>query len=104
MTTIISSQRYINDAIVSEKIQNKDFKVSLSPEFELEGQKYQVVLDGHHSLKAAIQSGAEPELETAAESENDNIAILNSGDIEGFLEAVHIDSDYYDTKTEKDIW
>lgn len=57
---IITHQRYLDDVKVLEKIKNRDFVVNLTPEFVDEGKKYRMVIDGHHSLAAALTSGIEP--------------------------------------------
>ena len=67
----ISSQRYLNDAIVAQKIEAQDFVVLVSPEFEVAGIVVRVVLDGHHSYAAAIEAGASPEFVEATGSDHD---------------------------------
>lgn len=99
----ISSQRYIENEIVDQKIKNMDFEVMVTPVFELYGDEYRVVIDGHHSYHAAIKSGNKPEFIEATEQDSDNIAILKN-DPEMFLEMTYIDSDYYDIETDIDIW
>lgn len=104
MTTIISSQRYTNDEIVAAKREAQDYTVTLSPAFEVEGVEYQVILDGHHSLAAAKLDGAEPEYIEATKQTADTVALIERGEIEDFLVATRIDSDYYDIKTGSDVW
>lgn len=58
---IITHQRYLNEDVVMEKIATKDYMVNLSPEFEENGKKYRMVIDGHHSLAAALSQGIHPE-------------------------------------------
>ena len=94
----ISSQQEIVEEIVEEKIENKDFEVQVSPVFEISGQKYRVILDGHHSFEAAQREGVKPEFE---EIEHDSLGYLEDGDIDGFLEAAYIDCQYYDIETGK---
>lgn len=100
----ISSQRYLNDEIVAEKVAHDDFEVAVSPAFEIDGQTYRVVLDGHHSLAAARASGAEPVFVEYDATDNDKVALIERGDFEGFLEIAYVDSDYYDISTGKDVW
>lgn len=58
---LITNQRHIDDAIVAAKIVDQDFEVQLSPEFiTASGKRVRVIIDGHHSLQAAIRSGNEP--------------------------------------------
>jgi len=104
MATIISSQRYTNDEIVAAKLADRDFVVTLSPAFVYEGGEYQVVLDGHHSLAAAREAGVEPEYIEADKRTADTVALLDRGEIEDFLFAARIDSDYYVVATGEDVW
>lgn len=100
----ISSQRYINEEIVESKITEQDFTVAVSPVFEVEGEDFRVVLDGHHSLEAANRVGVSADFVEQDASDNDTIALLNKGDIDDFLVATHMGSDYYDTDTGADVW
>ena len=95
----ISSQRYIDDAIVAEKIEAKDYEVMVSPVFEIDGEGYRVILDGHHSLYAAIQSGVKPTFWTADCGDHDAIGLLDTETADDFLMAVHMGDDYYDVAT-----
>lgn len=98
---IISSQKYLDDEIVSEKRANKDYEVSISPVFKLDGEEFQVVIDGHHSLAAAKLDGVEPDF---IECDNNSIDALDEGRIDDFLRQQRLDSDWYDIKTGKDVW
>ena len=100
----ISSQRYIDAEIVSAKIAAKDFEVGVSPSFEVDGEAFRVVLDGHHSLEAARQAGVSPTYTEYTATDHDAICLLDSGDIETFLEAVHFGDDYYDVETGITVW
>lgn len=104
MNKIISAQRYIDDEIVAAKVANQDFVVALSPVFEVEGESYQVVVDGHHSLAAAKLAGVEPEYMVQDVRDNDTIQMLVDGRVEDFLVTHRIDSDYYDVATGVDVW
>jgi len=44
--TLITSQHYLDDAIVAEKQLAGDYAVRVSPAFEFLGSTYRVVLDG----------------------------------------------------------
>ena len=101
---IISSQRYLDQDTVNDNIDRQDYEVTLSPEFELDGNTYQVVLDGHHAYHAALAAGAEPLFVIADSSDNDTICLLNEGMVDEFLAANHMDSDWYDIRTGRDIW
>lgn len=91
---IISSQRHLNESIVEDKRANKDYDVIISPEFEIEGETYAVVIDGHHSLAAAKKDGTEPVYIVGNASEHhDAIGLLDSGQIDDFLDVVSMGDD-----------
>ncbi len=100
---IISSQRYINDDIVDEKIEAEDYEVMLSPAFEIDGESYQVVLDGHHSLAAAIKASVAPEFWEADASDHDAIGLIESNP-DDFLMTVHMGDDYYNIEDGRCVW
>lgn len=100
----ISSQRYIDEEIVAAKIAAEDFEVMVSPSFEVDGEAFRVVLDGHHSMEAARQAGVSPIYTEYTATEHDAIGLLESGDFETFLEAVHMGDDYYDVETGHSAW
>ena len=102
---LITTQRYLNDKIVENKVSGKDFSVQISPEFEVDGENYRVVLDGTHSYHAALKTGITPDFEEQSARDNDNIAYLEKGDVDSFLENVHSgEGDYMNISTEKEIW
>ena len=98
MIKLISSQRYIDEATVAQKIEKKDFTVLLSPVFVIDGQEYQAVMDGHHSYHAALEAGVEPNYIIQTAQENDKIALIK-GNIDEFLEAAWVDSNWYEIET-----
>ncbi len=100
----ISSQRYIDEEIVEAKRAAADYEVFVSPSFEVDGQIVRVVLDGHHSLAAALEAGEEPIFTEYDSTEHDAICLLEADDVEGFLQATHMGDDYYNVETGKDIW
>ncbi len=53
-------QKFLNPEKVKEKVAARDFVVNVTPEFIRDGKKYRMVVDGHHSLAAAMELGAEP--------------------------------------------
>lgn len=59
---LITVQSYLDEATVAEKQAAGDYTVLVSPEFDLDGEQARVVLDGHHSLNAALRDGVAPEL------------------------------------------
>lgn len=100
MATIISSQRYLDDDIVQSKIETRDFVVTVGPEIIVNGETYRVVYDGHHSLAAAHECGVAPEY---VDGEADAESWINI-DVDKYLEAIWVDSAYYDVATGVDIW
>jgi hypothetical protein len=101
---IISSQRYIDDMIVAEKVAIADYMVSLSPIFVIDGVEYQAFLDGHHSLEAARVSGSSPVFVEIDCSDSDNIGLIDDGKIEDFLTVCHIDDNWYNIEDGKYVW
>lgn len=99
----ISSQRYIDQDVVEEKIKNNDFIVYVSPLFKYYGKYYKVITDGHHSLEAAKQIGIDPEFEEQSITDNDNISYLPN-DPETFLNLNWNGDDWYDVFTGKTIF
>lgn len=95
---IISSQRYLDEQTVAEKSAAKDYIVTISPVFVVDGQEYQTVIDGHHSLAAAKQDGTEPTYHVATSQECDRVNLLETS-IEDFLALSYMDSDWYDIAT-----
>ena len=95
----ISSQAYRDDEIVAEKLANEDFTVYVTPVFVIDGEEYRVVTDGHHSFEAAKLAGVDPVFVEQSISENDNIAMLENGQIDMFLEHAYVDTDWYDIET-----
>jgi len=58
---LVSNQTFIDPTVVAEKCMAQDFNVQVTPEFTSpDGRAYRVVIDGHHSLQAAIMSGMPP--------------------------------------------
>lgn len=58
---LVTNQAFIDPAIVAEKCMAQDFYVQVTPAFRnADGRVYRVVIDGHHSLQAAIMSGMPP--------------------------------------------
>lgn len=100
---IISSQRYLNEETVAAKRQSNDYVVTLTPEFVVGGESMQAVIDGHHSLAAAIADGVEPEWRIAAVSEDYRIALLDKS-VYLYLEVCYMDSDWYDVRTGKVVF
>lgn len=90
---LISSQRYRSDEIIEAKRAAKDYIVSITPEFELDGETVQAIIDGHHSYEAAVLDGVGPEYKVLTIQDDDRIALLD--DVDTYLEAAYVDSDWY---------
>lgn len=104
ISQLITSQSYIDDKIVAEKIAAGDFEVQVSPAFDIDGTAYRVVMDGHHSLSAAIEAGVEPTYIEQTATDNDKIGLLKAGKIEDFLAVCWMDGDYHYVATGKSVW
>lgn len=96
----ISSQRYLDDNTVQTKRDSRDYVVTVSPEFEIDGVVMQAVIDGHHSMAAAEADGVEPEFVVATVQEDDRIALLERS-VDDYLEVCYMDSGWYDIATGK---
>ncbi len=59
MAPLISSQRYLNPALVGHKARNFKVFIARTTEVELRGKRYRILLDGHHNLAAAKLVGVE---------------------------------------------
>jgi phosphoglycolate phosphatase-like HAD superfamily hydrolase len=90
--TKISSQKYLDQAIVNQKIDNSDFIVTLATISD----DYQVVIDGHHSLEAAKQAGVDP---IFVESDYNYMSEVECIGFDNFLAAHYIDSAWYDVES-----
>ncbi|HYE51825.1 MAG TPA: hypothetical protein VEB20_19685 [Azospirillaceae bacterium] len=104
MTQIITSQHFLSDEIVEAKSAARDFRVLVSPVFQVEGEEFRVILDGNHSFAAALAAGVEPELVEATATDHDAIGHLTSGNVERFLEEMADDLGYIDAATRHFVW
>lgn len=59
---LITTQSFRDPATVTDKQTAGDYVVLVTPEFMLNGEPARAVLDGHHSLQAAINDGVDPVL------------------------------------------
>lgn len=101
---LITSQHFIDADIVAAKVASGDFEVQVSPEFEIGGETFRVILDGHHSLSAALEAGVEPVILEQDATENDRVALLDAGNVEAFLEACWMDGEYQYAISGKAVW
>lgn len=100
----ISSQRFLDDAVVESKRGAMTYIVKVSPAFEIDGETFRVVLDGHHTLEAAKLDGVEPKFEEQTATDNDFVGLINQGMIDDFLAMAYFGSDYFDVETGIDVW
>lgn len=92
---LITSQHFLSDEIIASKIAASDFAITVSPAFEIDGRMMRVVLDGHHSLAAAIEAGIEYDMTEADAQACDSVSLIKSQGIEAFLESCHMgEGDY----------
>lgn len=60
---LVTNQTHLDENIVADKLLARDFAVQVSPLFVTEaGERYRIVIDGHHSLAAAQLAGVQPDL------------------------------------------
>lgn len=57
---LVTHQKFLDDAIVQQKLENADFEVFVTPEFTIDGKQYRMIMDGHHSLAAAMRARIHP--------------------------------------------
>jgi len=99
MLSIISSQHYLNESIVAEKMKGGRFLIHISPPFIHRGHVKAVLLDGHHSLEAAKRLGQLPHVDVVDDEDCSGLELIYQGDIDWFLEWSKGDSDYYEIFT-----
>lgn len=57
---LISSQRYLNEAVIKRKAETFKVFVVRVHECELRRKRYRMIIDGHHNYAAAKLKGVEP--------------------------------------------
>lgn len=57
---LISSQRFLSDAVVKRKAETFNVFVVRVHECTLRGKRYRMIIDGHHNYAAAKRAGVEP--------------------------------------------
>ena len=97
---IISSQRYRDPKIVEAKRQAGDYEVSLVS-IEIDGVEYDVVVDGHHSMSAAIADGVEPDWTYVGGELQAEADYLGAED---YLASKSGDDEWYDVRTGALVW
>ena len=95
---LISSQSYRDPDTIADKRAERDYTVTVGREIEIDGVACRVVIDGHHSLSAAIADGVEPVIEIASATDCDREGIE---DLDDYLDAHWIDCDWHYVVTGK---
>ena len=102
---VISSQRYIDQEILAEKIESLREETELElPVIDLymqddDGDDLYLLFDGNHTLAAAQELGI-----AIAFDIGDHVADWSGLAGEDLLRVAYMDSDYYDIATGIDIW
>lgn len=89
---LISSQRFLREDIVAHKLATQNFTVVVH-EVEVDDEIYQVVVDGHHGLHAALRAGAELTFVRARDTGDYDFHGKGTG--ETLLQNLRNDSDWY---------
>ena len=92
----ISSQRYLDPEIVDAKRKSKDYDVQYVI-LNIGGEKVAHIVNGHHSLEAARLDGVNPDYEHVDQVQQE----ADSMELDNYLSAHFIDSDWYDVDTGK---
>ncbi len=93
MTTIISSQRYIDNEILNAKIAQIETDMPAEivlTAWDVDGE-FAILSDGHHTFEAASQCNVQVRFEIVTHPEG-----LTGNDL---LEQAWMDSDWYDVET-----
>jgi len=76
---LVTNQTFVDPGIVSEKIALSDYDVQVTPVFvDAQGNRYRIILDGHHSLAAARQAGVAPTLIEGDYGASDYVVIADA--------------------------
>lgn len=96
---LISSQRYLNMNIVSERaVRFKRFVVNVYP-VVLRGVQYTIIMDGHHNYAAAKLAGVEPDYRPIGKKIMKILAGMSVEEREALLINNVTDSNYYVVET-----
>ena len=104
LKNLISSQRYLDRDIVAKKIREGNFDVSVTPEFEIDGEMVRAIQDGHHALEAAIRSGNKPRFTENTAAQSDRVQLLKDGNVDEYLDAAYHDAPWYNFATKRDLF
>lgn len=96
---LISSQRYLNMNIVSERaVRFKSFVVNVYP-VVLRGVQYTIIMDGHHNYAAAKLAGVEPDYRPITKKVLRILRDMSEREREAFFINNVTDSNYYFVET-----
>lgn len=96
---LISTQRHIDHEIVALKASVNDYDVQAVKIF-IDGEEVFYIVDGHHSLFAAIESGVNPSITINQDIQQEADAMP----LDDFLESHWIDSEPYDIMTGENVF
>lgn len=92
---LISSQRYLNQAIVAERaVKFKRFIVNVFP-VVLRGTQYTILMDGHHNFAAAKLAGVDPDFRPVSKTLMKILKGMGAHEVEALLINNVTDSEYY---------
>ncbi len=95
--TVISSQRFLDESIVLQKMARVERWIHLSPPFLHDGALKSVLLDGHHNLEASKRLTEIPNLDFVFDEDDAcSIDLLLEGEIDWFLEWNKGDDEYFE--------
>ncbi|QHM95308.1 chromosome partitioning protein ParB [Kosakonia sacchari] len=92
---LISSQRYLNRAVVAERaLKFKRFVVNVFP-VVLRDTQYTILMDGHHNFAAAKLAGVDPDFRPVSKKLMKILKGMSAHQVEALLINNVTDSDYY---------
>ncbi|NCN44078.1 MAG: hypothetical protein GW898_10790 [Thiomicrospira sp.] len=96
---VISSQAYLNESIVEDKISKGVDGIYLSPPFVHKGIVKAVLLDGHHTLEACKRQNIKPQHHFIDDDLVDGLELLFSDEIEWYLDWAkgEVETEWYPT-------
>lgn len=98
---LISSQRFLNHAMVARKALTFKVFVVSTVEIELRGQMYRILADGHHNLAASRMAGVEPTWRGPSRKLQRVMRGMSAAELAHFLINNLTDSDWYFVDTGK---
>ena len=98
---LISSQRFLNGAMVTRKALTFKVFVVCTVEVELRGKVYRILADGHHNLAASKLAGVEPTWRGPSRKLQRVMRSMSAAEFAHFLINNLTDSDWYFVDTGK---